>query len=411
MPRSSWTVWPVSPNYFLNAVLLVSTFALMLFLAEGLLGILGLPAAYTYPPNFSQIRQNIEYQYEFKTNALGFRYRDIPIEKTAGTFRVHVAGDSFVEGVGVAQNETFCAILERRLNRPDRPVDFINGGLAGTGPKEYGDTFLGVGLKYRPDGLLLCVYANDLTETAKQIKNPLKRWFHRVFPNIAETVLRLKKRFRVYPEGIARSGVIENVSAIAVRRGTDPRRIQEWKLRLPVNLVAATDRGEFTTAILASGILNPRYWTDSLDIDTEIAESKWRRMTEILARIIGECRRRRIEPALVFIPSEFQYVSEYHRVDNPWIVSGTETRLKWLSGETKLQRRLKGWAGEKKIPFLDLTPLLRRSVSGGRLLTYSMDGHWNPEGHRIVAGLLENWINQDHVFTFFEPETTAHKSL
>ena len=50
-----------------------------------------------------------------RTNAYGLRDRDYPVAKPEGTFRIVGLGDSVMFGWGVAQDEPFLEVLERRL--------------------------------------------------------------------------------------------------------------------------------------------------------------------------------------------------------------------------------------------------------------------------------------------------------
>ncbi len=51
-----------------------------------------------------------------QTNRWGMRDQDYTLEKPAGTYRIALLGDSHVLGMGVANDETFEAVMERRLN-------------------------------------------------------------------------------------------------------------------------------------------------------------------------------------------------------------------------------------------------------------------------------------------------------
>jgi len=50
-------------------------------------------------------------------NRYGFRHGDRTPTKPPGTFRIAVLGDSYVEGFQVPDDKTFCAVLEKDLNR------------------------------------------------------------------------------------------------------------------------------------------------------------------------------------------------------------------------------------------------------------------------------------------------------
>ena len=84
---------------------------------------------YAHPPNLRETRRNLEFEYDFETNSQGLRYREIPLEKPEGTYRVLLAGDSFTEGTGVEMEETFSTALERQAEEEEeRRIDFINAG-------------------------------------------------------------------------------------------------------------------------------------------------------------------------------------------------------------------------------------------------------------------------------------------
>jgi hypothetical protein len=78
----------------------------------------------------------------FKINSDGMRDRERPLQRPAGVLRVAIVGSSDVEGYGVPLEQTFEAVLERRLMELFKPrgkqADVLNFGVAGySGPQEY----------------------------------------------------------------------------------------------------------------------------------------------------------------------------------------------------------------------------------------------------------------------------------
>jgi D-alanyl-lipoteichoic acid acyltransferase DltB (MBOAT superfamily) len=72
----------------------------------------------------------------FSTNRWGMRDQDYPEAKPEGTLRIALLGPSHVMGNGVADGETFEAVLEERLNREPpagryRRVEILNFGVDG----------------------------------------------------------------------------------------------------------------------------------------------------------------------------------------------------------------------------------------------------------------------------------------
>jgi hypothetical protein len=79
-----------------------------------------------------------EYDVTYRTNRLGLRGADFP-EKQPGQLRILAVGNSFVEGWGVEENETFTSVAENLLsssgekNDHPRSVRIVNGGISGYG--------------------------------------------------------------------------------------------------------------------------------------------------------------------------------------------------------------------------------------------------------------------------------------
>src|SRR5712691_9574881 len=99
------------------------------------------------------------------TNQFGFNDRDYPLEKTPGTFRILVVGDSFGWAGGLEDNYT--AMLERRFERREgaHKIDIVNTGYPGTHTGEQLIMLKKYGLQYSPDLVILGFFAgNDFFE-------------------------------------------------------------------------------------------------------------------------------------------------------------------------------------------------------------------------------------------------------
>src|SRR5438477_11713933 len=154
----------------LRAKLALAAASLLLcsFAADQGLRAFGVPpdlARYANTPGFREFRKKLEFQYYFATNSQGLRYREIPLAKPGGTHRVIVLGDSYTEGFGVSDTNTWVYRLERRFASESPEVLFVNGGLTATGPLEYGRLLLHVGMRYQPDAVLIAIYGNDVSDT------------------------------------------------------------------------------------------------------------------------------------------------------------------------------------------------------------------------------------------------------
>ncbi len=100
-------------------------------------------------------------------NDLGCRGPDYPLERTRGTWRLLVLGDSYALGAGVRQEDTFAARLERTLNERSQVTgdstrfEVIDCAVAGDGTAEERALYESVGKRYAPDVVLLSMVAGD----------------------------------------------------------------------------------------------------------------------------------------------------------------------------------------------------------------------------------------------------------
>lgn len=372
----------------------------------------------SHPVNYEEVRQNKEFQYIFKTNSRGLRYRDIPAEKPANTYRVFVSGDSFTEGEGVDDGKRFTDLLEGKFQSSDKSVLFINGGLAGTGPLTYGKMFLGVGLEYKPDALLICLFVNDVANTPEKLsqkpfsaspsRSAFKKITHSLWSRLY-TQLKLLQREYEYQRKTKTTDFILTISEEARKKNIPQSQINIWKESLPQELVSAINQGTFNGSILSFGLLYPEYWTDSIDISNTRSKNKWNNMTNILAEILERAKQSGVETAVILIPSTFQYDPKSHSETNPWIITGSEVMEEWLSEETEIQKRMRLWALSEGVSFLDLTPVFREAIKSNKNLNWELDGHWNHLGHQVAANAIASWLDGQQVFSFMKSKSLTNQ--
>lgn len=190
------------------------------------------------------------------------------------------------------------------------------------------------------------------------------------------------------------------VSRMARDRGIPESDIERWKEALPRELVDKVDQGRFNGGEMANGLLHPHYWTESIDVSSDVARNKWRTMTEYLSQILAIADERGIEKAIVFIPSPLLYDERKHSGDTPGVNSGPEIHERWLYEDTQIQQKLRQWTTDRGVPFLDLTPILRRANLSGQALNFELDEHLNNSGHQVVADAIASWLSDQQVFSF-----------
>ncbi len=401
-----------------GALLFGSSLTLALLGGEAVLAWLGypteIPIRAAHPANVIEVREYIEFRYEFATNSAGLRYRETSPERSAHEHRVLVLGDSYTEGLGVDAQERFTERLEREFAGSGREVVFVNGGLSGTSPSRYARLMKYVGLDFDPEGVLICVFANDVANTredpaANRIdprrpsRSGIKGLVARVLPRTYTLLATLRARWE-YRRRTRTTDFVGDVSARARSQGIDEASIRAWAARLPEDIVEAINENRFGFGVLAYGVLYPDFWVDALDVESPRARQKWLNMAQSLETIVSMARREDVEVAMVFVPVHFQYDPATHQADNIAVATGTRVRSEWLVGPSGVETRLERWAAERRVPFLSLTETFRAAVASGPRLDYALDGHWTPAGHAVAAGELARWLREGSVFSFIPAE-------
>lgn len=98
-------------------------------------------------------------------NSRGLRDREYPYTKPVGTRRLLVLGDSFTWGYGVADDEIFTEVLERRFQEKRQPWEVLNTGVSGWSTDQEYLFLVDEGFRYQPDLVVLAFYTfNDPKE-------------------------------------------------------------------------------------------------------------------------------------------------------------------------------------------------------------------------------------------------------
>lgn len=98
---------------------------------------------------------------DFATNSQGLRDYEYRYERTPGTLRIVMLGDSFTVGWGVAAADTSSKRLERLFAQDGTKAEVINTGVGNWNTVQEVEYFLTEGFKYRPDVVVLNFVFND----------------------------------------------------------------------------------------------------------------------------------------------------------------------------------------------------------------------------------------------------------
>lgn len=124
------------------------------------------------------VRGNIPYSHywhhtpevdvEYRINGQGLRAeREYPLQKSPGTCRIALFGDSFFFGLESDYNNTFGSVLERRLREEKINAEVLNFAVGGFGTAEMLQTYEKFGLKFDPDIVIFSWEASDFNDNVR----------------------------------------------------------------------------------------------------------------------------------------------------------------------------------------------------------------------------------------------------
>jgi lysophospholipase L1-like esterase len=175
----------------LAGVTLLAATALTLGLAEGLLSLLDLTSAvrghfkpgiyrtepalgWALRPSYSGVRLDNNRSVPTTTNALGFRGPEWNEARRAAELRVLVLGNSCTFGMGVADDETYPAQLERALRERGREAAVFNAGVPGYDTSQEADLLDRLSKSVQPHVVAVTWLPNDLVRSSRWNNRPIQ---------------------------------------------------------------------------------------------------------------------------------------------------------------------------------------------------------------------------------------------
>jgi lysophospholipase L1-like esterase len=354
-------------------------------------------------PGAMFVRSSLDFVQVVKYNSNGARDLEKPYQPGPGIFRVVVLGDSFIEGSEVGLEECLPRMLEKLL--AGRKVEVINLGVTGYG---CGQNYLNLrenGLKYKPDLVILGVYAendirNDCLEFERIILGTESYAGSRPYPArnrdgavdfsaidfnriSREWNQRLKKRRdnslkkRFYQRTLLYS--------LAQRWAQDPT-VRQFDL----NILLGVYLDAFDSSLPRSALTPDQY------------DRKWRQAWKTAEALISMthdlARQNGAKFLLMSIPSKIE--------TDPRTLQ--ELKLKFPNLKLNLEKanlRLQALAKRIDCPFLNLQPAFRQHYQeGGSPLFFSyQDRHWNKLGQKLAAEQLVAFLDQNRLVPPVQP--------
>ncbi len=298
-----------------------------------------------------------EFATDIAINAQGVRDdRDIG-PKPPNERRIVVLGDSLVMAVQVERRQTFCQLLEDRLNRDGGPIHYrvINAGVQGYGPVEELLFFRQVARAFQPDLVIETIFVG----------------------NDAEEAVGSASRLRPgeQPVGAALSQSVTNRLRRLVRRSMV---LQVFRLRVTAVTGRLPGRGAPPEPPLQSYAAQP----------APRIEEGLRISRDCVQAIAAEAAAAGARAMVMLMPARFQLDDpDYARLEAA--VEGAGGVLVRDAATTRFTQAL----ASLPVPAFDALPALRASRPGPDLF-FQQTVHLTALGHDVVAAALEAFIRK-----------------
>jgi hypothetical protein len=309
-----------------------------------------------------------EFAFQFSTNAQGLRMDyDLSVETIPGVKRILMLGDSFAFGYGVQQTQTFPAELQKLLDPTRHRIEVINAGFASgfTRDTEYLFT-REIGGRWHPDSVIVGVTLpndlDDLGTTAWTVS--------------AGKLVSVSKANAYIPVWLKRSGLLNLfVKGVwpRIQRFASPSREEKTERKSVCSLPAQNYR-EPSPKVIPS--------PPPPELDLSVKNWPETKRADWLARAWAhdaDVKAYRLK--LLFIPDREEVQGTFS--------DAAIRRLLFIRSV------FAGAARSTGLEILDPTLDMRRHwCETGKSLYFDVDGHWNADGHRFVAGWLAGRVSE-----------------
>ena len=319
--------------------------------------------------------------FESHLNLYGFRDRDWKIRADRRTERVMFVGDSLVEGFMATDQETIPRGYARAAGARRQRVEAMNFGLGGTGIINYLELTRDAAPLFRPRRIVLVLYANDWPQVPPppaDIGSALTSIFtSQLAPRILVVAQRARRHQVVPRRWHARATLFVPVV---------PDPLNPWTQAPPEYsqvdpfLAEAMRKGDFNPFVV--DLLNQARKALRQPIDPS---ATLRQFQQIAQEVEAELR-------IVYLPFSTQVSDYYVPFQEKYALQKGAQSL--LGPECQIHgEAIAKSCQELGIPFLDLTPLLRKAEAGHERLYWNFDEHMRGSTYLRVGATIDQWVH------------------
>ncbi len=345
-------------------------------------------------------------------NWLGFRGPEISEERQK-KFRIVCIGDSFTEGIGADEEDSWPSVLGKNLPSSS---EVLNLGDAGSAPDRYAELLAKVGIPLKPTHCIVCIIPNDLMDgpfVPKNLKvlttldDPLrqrstwfKNWVADAFPGWTLVYDRAQGRRNprtgIYWDKWGDGRIDQAVGEIVKREGCTPEeardRCMERLSTLSPECLEAAKAGKYNPArIMVDMFLPNACFKISATSHMGLPENELREKTfKWVEWYSAACRGHQVEPILLLFPDSALVTD---KATGPTISDRKPDDLPSMTADHSVSDLLRDACEANDVRFIDAVPMMRQHAGEGLYLRY--DCHPNAKGYRIVGEFVAEQLKAD----------------
>lgn len=313
-------------------------------------------------------------------NSAGQRDREHRIDKPGNVYRIAVLGDAFSEGMQVALDRTYWALLPELLAscgfQPGKRVEVLNFGVRGYSTAQAYLTLETTALRYRPDLVLLQFSnGNDVRDNSYAL-DP-KKGKRPFFVLDEQGRLRLDDSFASAGAYASRASFSRKV----LRKLAEHSRVLQ--LARGARNVALVERAHAGSAPSETG-LEP-------EVLAAPREAPWKEAWRITEGLIAQMGRLAMRNGARLAVLTVPYAMQVH----PDAAQREALLVKYGVADLAYpERRVASFAEQNGIPAIMLGPQMQAIAAATRSSLYGFEnakpgfGHWNELGHRAAAAVI-----------------------
>jgi lysophospholipase L1-like esterase len=324
-----------------------------------------------------------------ETNSHGFRDREHAYEKPAGTKRVVILGDSYMEALQVPLERSLTALLEKRLRDRKVPAETINLGVSAYGTGREYLMLREHGIKHKPDLVLLFFVGNDLINNNIHLEGT---------PYVPYPVLDGNGLLARNGNGEPRFTPIHDTES---RFGFLTGFLREYSsayrlLRMTIEGSPQLHELLYRFGIMSTPAGGGKGTGDNLGLyeiyrvaEQDAFKESWRLTENLLLEVDRLAAKNGAKLVVVLVPAPWEVYPELWESIRDQVPEMRRVAL----DVNQPSRHLISFLQSRKIPHIDLLAGFRANAGKAAKLFFQPDSHWTAAGHDLAADLLADPVS------------------